>query len=365
MRIIKFILFLVYTFISITTIGAQYKFQSVLPGIDGNELILKLQENYTPAQVLNYSMARDTLYAKIDNEKDSVHCIYTDYSIYLPHNTDPTSYLFSNGINAEHLYPVSKGTETGFAKSDMHHIFPSKVNVNSDRASYEFDEIKDNLTQKWYYKEAILNTIPLQNKDFYSEYANQYFEPRENKKGDIARAMFYIKTMYREQTDAADPSFFEHQKDTLCKWHFQDPVDSIEWVRTWKISKYQDGKPNPFVLDCSLASRTYCEFLSDQCLKVGVIELAEARKISVKLSPIPVFDNLNVSIENNGSKFLEIRVYDVVGFYVYNLRINIKGDQVTEINIPMQNMTNGVYLMEVRGITDKIISRVFKKIIKI
>lgn len=367
MRIIKFILFVLYIFISITTIEAQYKFQSVLPGIKGDELILKLQENYTPAQVLDYSTARDTLYAVIDNQKDSVHCIYTDFTLYLPHNTDPTSFLYENGngINAEHTYPVSKGTETGFAKSNMHHIFPSKVNVNNDRASYEYNEVKDNLTQKWYYKDAILNTVPTKNIDLYSEYGNQHFEPRENKKGDIARAMFYIKTIYKEQTDAADPSFFEHQKDTLCKWHFLDPVDSLEWERTWKISKYQDGKPNPFVLDCSLASRTFCNFIDDQCTKVGTEDLFLGLGLKISVYPNPVTDNLNISIDNIGVQQLDIKILNIMGKIEKVITPKFKDSSNFEFSVPVSDIEKGIYLILIKGIANKQCFSVVRKFVKI
>jgi hypothetical protein len=346
---------------------AQYKFQSVLPELKGDELILKLQENYTPAQVLDYSTARDTLYAKIDNEKDSVHCIYTDYSLFLPHNTDPTTFLYDNGngINAEHIYPVSKGTETGFAKSNMHHIFPSKVNVNSDRASFEFNEIKDNLTQKWYYRDAILNSIPTNNKNFYSEYGNQHFEPREIKKGDIARAMFYIKTIYKEQTEAEDPSFFEHQKDTLCKWHFQDPVDSLEWERTWKIAKYQDDKPNPFVLDCSLASRTFCDFINEQCAKLSTDELPFGYDYQVKIFPNPVEDNLIISMENPELNQLDIRIFNYLGEIVSIFNLSIKDSSKLEFNMNVSDMKPGIYFIGIRGISNNYSLYLFKKFIKI
>ncbi len=366
-RIFKVIWFVVFIFISISTIEAQYKFESVFPGLNGNELMLKLQENYTPAVVLDYSTARDTLYAKIDNEKDSVHCIYTDFAMYLPKNSDPTTYLYNNGsgINAEHTYPVSKGTETGFAKSNMHHIFPSKVNVNNDRASYEYNEIKDNLTQKWYYKDAILNTIPTKNIDFYSEYGNQHFEPRENKKGDIARAMFYIKTIYKEQTDAADPTFFEHQKDTLCKWHFQDPVDSLEWERTWKISKYQDGKPNPFVLDCSLASRTFCNFIDDQCTKVGTEDLLIGLGLKVSVYPNPVTDILNISIDNIGVQQMDIKILNIMGEIEKVIAPTFKDSAIFEYSVPVSDIKTGVYLISIKGKANNYSFSVIRKFVKI
>ncbi|MBK8702092.1 MAG: endonuclease [Saprospiraceae bacterium] len=44
-------------------------------------------------------------------------------------------------------------------------------------------------------------------------------------KGDIARSMFYIYTIYRELVAPEDPNYFPLQVATLCQWHLADPVD--------------------------------------------------------------------------------------------------------------------------------------------
>ena len=82
--------------------------------------------------------------------------------------------------------------------------------------------------------------------------------------------MFYIYCIY-SKTAFAEPtveSFFQSQKETLCNWHFQDPVDEVEWHRIQKIALYQ-GSKNPFVLDCSVAQRLYCESHTENCKPVG------------------------------------------------------------------------------------------------
>ena len=40
-------------------------------------------------------------------------------------------------------------------------------------------------------------------------------------------------------------------------WHYYDEADEMETDRTWKIADYQDGLPNPFVLDSTLARRIW------------------------------------------------------------------------------------------------------------
>jgi len=51
--------------------------------------------------------------------------------------------------------------------------------------------------------------------------------------------------------------FWNIQKETLLRWHYQDPVDQAEYNRTCAIAPYQDDKRNPFVLDSTLARRIW------------------------------------------------------------------------------------------------------------
>ena len=138
-------------------------------------------------------------------------------------------------------------------KSDMHHIRPAKQNINSSRGNNPFGEINDPQTNHWYWLEYDLTNPPSQNIDQYSESYSTLFEPREDKKGDIARTIFYFYTMY---SDVADDNFFDIQKDILYDWHQLDPITSTEITRTFKIAEYQDY-PNPFIVDESLVQRCY------------------------------------------------------------------------------------------------------------
>lgn len=146
--------------------------------------------------------------------------------------------------------------------SDMHYLFPSVQAINASRSNSPFSDIDDNETDKWYRLSQTLYSIPISNIDEYSEKENNYpycFEPRESVKGNIARAMFYFYTIYN---DVADESFWDVQKETLYKWHYQDPVDQTELDRTNAIAPYQDDKENPFVLDSTLVRRMWFNYKS-------------------------------------------------------------------------------------------------------
>jgi len=230
----------------------------ISPDLSGAELLQKIAQDYAPEQTLGYRKGRDILYTKIDNQDGVVTGIYTDYSINVDPNSDsPRQDALQQKINAEHIYPQSKGAK-GSAKSDLHSLFAARVNVNSARGNSPFAEINDSLTKKWFRKKQELRTIPTQFIDEFSEsLTNKAFEPREDKKGDVARAMFYFYTIYRFRADAEDPDFFPIQQITLCQWNTADPVDNAEIIRSHKIAQYQ-GNENPFVVDLTLAKRTYC-----------------------------------------------------------------------------------------------------------
>ena len=224
-------------------------------GLYGDELIEFLQANYKTSTTLGYTDARDTLYLNIDRIDGQVKGVYTNYAVDLPDTgVDPSTHLYENGINCEHIWPRSMYEGEEPLKSDMHALRPCKDNVNSARNNKPFNEIVDAETTTWYWQDSQTSSIPSSNIGEYSENHNSYFEPREDRKGDIARTIFYFYTMY---SDVADDDFFEIQKEVLQTWHEQDPADANEIFRTWQIAEYQEDKPNPFILDDTLIERAY------------------------------------------------------------------------------------------------------------
>jgi len=224
-------------------------------GLYENELIEFLQSNYMTSTTLGYDNARDTLYLRIDRIDGQVKGIYTNYTVDLPATgVDPSIHLYENGMNCEHVWPQSMFEGGEPLKSDMHALRPCKDNVNSARSNKPFNEIVDVQTTTWYWQDSQSSSMPSSNIEEYSENYGQAFEPREDRKGDIARTIFYFYTMY---FDLADEGFFSIQKNVLRIWHNQDSADEEEITRTWQIAGYQNNKPNPFILDNTLIARAY------------------------------------------------------------------------------------------------------------
>jgi len=240
--------------------------ENIAEGMTGDALVEYLRLNYKTSTTLGYNNARDTMYLRIDRIDGQVKGVYTNYAVDLPETgVDPSTHLYENGMNCEHVWPQSMYDENMYEgsnpmKSDLHHLRPSKSNVNSSRGNDPFAEIPDEDTDKWYKDDYYLTYIPNEYIDEYSEKSNppnpedERFEPIENRKGDIARSMFYFYTMYSE---VADENFWQDQKEILKIWHEQDPSNNEEVIRTWSIAGYQQNKPNPFILDETLIVRAY------------------------------------------------------------------------------------------------------------
>jgi endonuclease I len=256
---LKKIIILLVVFYSINFAQTE---DTIFPGLTGQQLLDNLIANYKTSSTIGEAAGKDSMYASIYNHNDSVSCVYTDYTMYIDPALDPSqaAYNNGNGINVEHTWHKAKGASSGLAEWDLHHLFPTRVDVNGDRGNSPFDEIDDNQTDTWYWLDFQTSSIPSQNINEYSELDNagdDRFEPREDHKGNVARAMFYFYTMYKTEADAADPNFFNLQKNELWQWHIADPADALEISRTNQIGNYQENKPNPYVLDATLVQRAY------------------------------------------------------------------------------------------------------------
>ena len=227
------------------------------PGLTKENLFNHLSANYKTNTTLGYNQARDVMYSIIDLKDDNtLKGIYTNYTITIDPSQDPRPQTNAQNMNCEHSWPQSMGAGSEPQKSDLHHLYPCRGNVNSSRGNKPYAEIDDNETDKWWRFDYYETSIPNQYIDEFSEVDNDIgeFEPREDVKGNIARGMFYFYTIY---SDDADHNFFEQQKDFLFLWHKQDPVDEVELTRTYAIANYQDDIPNPFVTDSTLVRRIW------------------------------------------------------------------------------------------------------------
>ena len=262
--------FLLAALVGLLTVAADAQTQQVLfPDQTGTALLASIRTEYKPSTVLSYSGAQDRLMDTIDSTTvDGVHGVVGVYSGFFVALDGVCSYgacrsgdanqdVFNggSGLNTEHTWPRS--LLSGNAESDLHHLFPTRVDVNGARSNYRFAEIPDEQTTTWYRGATRTSTIPTEGIDQYSELrSGTSFEPREDHKGDVARALFYISAVYDPSTNATFP-FDATDRRTLYEWHRADPITEADQGRSARVAAFQSGKDNPFVLDSTLARRAF------------------------------------------------------------------------------------------------------------
>jgi endonuclease I len=200
-------------------------------GQQGQALLRSLAGIVSRHKELGYDLARDVMFADVDDlDNDNVvECDYTDRSLNNVTNRQ-TAYRGGSGFNAEHTWPQSKGA-VGVAKSDLHHLFPTDCNANSKRSSFPFGEV---VKVEWTEGGSKFGT---------DARGVTVFEPRDDQKGNTARALLYFYTVYGQQADLQN---FRHEEETLKKWHVTDPVSAEDRARNDAIYLHQ-GNRNPFI----------------------------------------------------------------------------------------------------------------------
>jgi hypothetical protein len=332
-----------------------YSTQTLFPTTTGTPLRDSIVRHYKPLNVLTYDNARDVMYGVIHKVRDSVECIYSGHKRYHTPGTDPSTNMAdggsANGINAEHAYPQSKGAASGNAQANMHHLFPARAGANSARSNWPYNNVAASQTNSWFYLNQETPTAPTTNIDAYSRLrTNLYFEPRKQSKGNIARAIFYFYTMYKAEADLADPNFFIQQRDTLCTWHMLDPVDSTEWQRTWEIAAYQSGKPNPFILDCSLVKRMYCNtIITNPCMATSIDETWQQTVEMVQAYPNPASHQANIFVQLLQPAQVRVSILDLLGREITVITDEYReaGEQLWQWQ-PSENLGNGMYFYRVQ-----------------
>jgi endonuclease I len=180
---------------------------------------------------------------------DNIILLYSGRSIAKKDNGSGAASSNQNFWNREHTWAKSHGfpDKSQLGYTDIHHLRPADVSINSDRGNRDFDiggtsnaEAPENMSTA------------------------DTWEPRDQVKGDVARMMFYMDVRYDTGTESTMPDLVLVDRVgtgtstlsdgigelgklcTLLTWHSQDPIDSAEESRNNSIYEYQ-GNRNPFI----------------------------------------------------------------------------------------------------------------------
>lgn len=176
-----------------------------------------------------YNGARDEMYMQIDNQRvngqgattNTLECVYTGTTIT---GYTSRSAAQNQGFNTEHTYPQGTFNSNEPMRADLHHLFPTTVSSNSERANKPFGIVNN---PSWQVGGSKSNSTT--------------FEPRDKQKGPAARAMLYFLVRYQNYqgyVGAADQT-------VLKNWTLQYPPSTAEQNRNDAIQAVQRNR-NPF-----------------------------------------------------------------------------------------------------------------------
>jgi len=286
-----------------------------------------------PHQVQYYSYYANTMIYSFEArdttlDRRVVTCVYSgENKIY----TEPFDWA-SNGYSREHTYchswmPTNPATLLP-EYSDYHHLFPTNLNdVNIVRSNNALG-IVVNVTSTY-----------LGSKFGTDANGQTVFEPRDEHKGDAARAMMYEAICYTtiSGNSWALPSY--QNQYLLKQWHFQDPPDNWEIARNDFVDSLQNNR-NPFVDSIDYAcfvnfsNMTYeplaCEASINELLNNGFITY-----------PNPSKDEINLHVD--ATTISSYQIIDFQGRVVLSADVN----NLALVKANISKLNAGTYLVMV------------------
>jgi len=295
--------------------------------------------NYSPVFITPF-LARDTT-----NGQRVVTCVYSGYQHIF------TGAFFYDVISREHTYAHSWmptwPDEDGPYYSDLQNLFPThQNNANAVRSNYPLGVVVD-----------VTSTFQGAK---YGNNANgqRVYEPRDQHKGDAARALFYMATRYNSPTnDWSLPEQIDQflitygqDQDVLKAWHWADQPDNWEIARNDFIQSVQ-GNRNPFidsvdwVCRINFSNMTWIANPESSCTTTG-IEETELGNFSIL--PNPSNGQVSLSLDLRQAELLQVDVIDMAGKRVHTATIQAT-QGVSRHAFDLSSVPAGIYLIQVKG----------------
>ena len=226
-----------------------------------------------------------------------------------------------SGCNIEHSFAKSWwGGSKNDAYKDCYHLNPSNSTANSARSNYPLGVPTKDLKDQSVTGSLKVGRATYEGETFW------VFEPKDEYKGDFARAYFYMATCYGDELtwrlDNKDVGskyamrndsyleFRDWEIEVLLTWHRQDPVSEKETKRMDAVSDFQHNR-NPYIDYPELAEYIWgnkkgiavkCSELTGEVTSVPAT-IAPAGTSTVR----KIIRNGQVLIERNGV------VYSIIG----------------------------------------------------
>lgn len=313
--------------------------------------------NYGPAVVRDFA-ARDTT-----SDQRVVTCVYSGQNLVYSEPFDWTTYGFSREHSYCHNWMPTNPAEGLPEYEDYHHLFPTNQNsANAVRSNYPLGEVV-NATSTY-----------LGCKFGQDAHGNTVFEPRDEHKGDAARAIMYVATCYTTvggnswsfRNPISNTIQYGQDQNILKTWNYQDPPDAWEIARNDFIESIQ-GNRNPFV--DSIQYACFIDFTTMTKLSgpnvpcnAEVLSVADNKKDVdyMFIAPNPNNGTFAINYITSQNQTVTVKLIDVLGREVYAQNSNVNNG-FNAIDITTKDLNKGIYLVELNTENGKKTERVVIK----
>lgn len=275
-------------------------------------------------------------------------CVYSGekYS-YMP----PFVWYTTSPFSREHTWCVSwmpsNATSSYNEYCDQHHLFPVvQNNANAVRSNHPLGEVVTPIST---YLQGIYG---------YDNNGQTVYEPREQHKGDAARALLYMSLRYdgvsgfnwtfNNLNNSILPSLNEDPQNlaTLLQWHNQDPPDNYEIARNDYVQSIQQNR-NPFVDHPDWVNYINFNDLSWIANPGKTDDGWQSNPLSamrVTVFPNPMHDAGFVYVETDRQQTALMSVIDVYGRTIYTQTIDLQGG-INATALELSQLSTGYYFL--------------------
>jgi endonuclease I len=298
--------------------------------------------NYGPRMVSLF-WARDTT-----GGDKAITCVYSGENL---RYTEPFAWnTFSREHTYAHSWMPTYPSTTGPEYSDYFNLFPTdQNNCNAVRSNYPLGEVvaaSNTFMGARYGLNATLQTV---------------YEPRDDQKGDAARALFYMATCYNTSSqnwgfpDPISASIMYGQDQNVLKaWHYMDPPDAREIAKNDFLDSLQ-GNRNPFIDSVNYAC--YIDFDNMTRISGPVIPcnntqigMGEQNPNATKMGlwPNPTAGSFTLYYQTPESETIIVRLIDVTGRIVLE-QSNTVASGANAFALDLGSVAKGVYTLQIEG----------------
>ncbi len=298
----------------------------------------KFYSNYGPLMVTAF-WSRDTT-----GGQKVVTCVYSGENLIY---NEPFQWIsFSREHTYAHSWMPTYPSTNGPEYSDYFNLFPTNQNnANAVRSNYPLGEVIN------------VQSTYLGCKFGTNAAGQQVFEPRDEQKGDAARAMFYMALCYNTQAqnwglpNPISASILYGQDQNLLKaWHYQDLPDAREIAKNDYLDSLQ-GNRNPFIDSVNYAC--YIDFdnmtkINGPILPCSTVGINDNIGVQAEMGlwPNPTSGQFTLFWKTEQAEEISVQVIDVTGRIVYT-QTSAVGLGGNALMLDLSKLAVGSYTLQV------------------